>query len=85
MSISSTTTMSSLPPVTKYDLTRLPMEIRVEILCHLPNLHTLLSAILTHSSIYDTYKQYSRNISLVVFRQRCRAIEGYNISEVLGT
>ncbi len=78
----STTTMPLMPLITKRDLVRLPVEIRIEILCHFPNLRTLLSAVLTHFSIYKTYKGYSRIILLAIFRQCCEAIRGYEIGEV---
>ncbi|KAI3322900.1 hypothetical protein HD806DRAFT_499636 [Xylariaceae sp. AK1471] len=72
----------SNPATTNHHLTRLPIEIRMEILGYLPNLRTLLSAILTHSSLYATYLEYSRSIPLAIFRERCRAIQGCDIGDV---
>lgn len=77
-----TITMPSLPPVTKCDVTRLPMEMRAEILCLLPDLRILLDTILSHSSFYATYKEYPRRISLAIFRQRCSQVRRRNISGV---
>ncbi|KAJ3570092.1 hypothetical protein NPX13_g5848 [Xylaria arbuscula] len=73
--------MSSLNPATNCHLTRLPVEMKAEILSHLPNLRALLSAILAHTSLYATYKECSRSILLAVFRRRCRAIRGCEIGE----
>ncbi|KAI0903861.1 hypothetical protein F4823DRAFT_617074 [Ustulina deusta] len=61
--------MSLSTPVTNYCLTSLPVEIRADILCHLPDLRALLSTMLVHSLIHAPDKEYSCGISLAIFRR----------------
>ncbi|KAI1318796.1 hypothetical protein F5Y16DRAFT_391553, partial [Xylariaceae sp. FL0255] len=74
--------LATLPIPTKSHLTSLPREIQIEILSHLPNLQTLFAARLIHRSFRDVYTEYSRSISLAIFRQRCSQVQGRNISGV---
>ena len=63
-------------------LLRLPLELLVRILEQLPNLSSILSAILTHSLIYKAFTEYESQIPLTVFGRKCNEVKGSELSHL---
>lgn len=58
--------MDSTDLVARPSLRSLPTEVKQAILCHLPDLHALKAAILSHSSIYSAFLDGKELIALRV-------------------
>ncbi|KAL2015067.1 hypothetical protein VTK56DRAFT_6411 [Thermocarpiscus australiensis] len=78
---------SSLSPGPKDCLANLPVELVLQVLEHLPDFASLLSAIVVCQSIYRVYERYGRLIPLAIFRRQYDETEQdetkrYDISRV---